>query len=92
MIVSTIIITVRYAPDATMEEAEDDKAEFQHEIEKQFLSSVGSKEDIHVDYSTAEVTTHSPDPSYIKHNHFGEMFKPDTCPACKAVQDGRQRD
>jgi len=56
VIVATIIITLRYAPDATMEEAEDDKAEFQHEIERQFLSSVGSKEDIHVDHCIAEVT------------------------------------
>lgn len=22
----------------------------------------------------------------VKHNHFGEVFMPDTCPACKAMQ------
>jgi hypothetical protein len=85
MIVSTIIITVKYANDATMEEAKDDEAEFQHEIERQFLRSVGSKEDIHVDYTTAEVTS---SPAKTSHSHFGEMFEPDTCPACRILQRG----
>lgn len=55
MIVVTIVITVRYASDSTMEVAEDDKAEFQHEIEKQFLRSVITKQDIHVNHSITEV-------------------------------------
>lgn len=92
MIVSTIHITVAYAPDATREEAEDDMAEFQHEIERQFLSSVADKRDIHVDHTIAEVTSPQGEPPRIPHNHFGEVFVPATCPACKAVQDGKQID
>jgi hypothetical protein len=33
---------------------------------------------------TIQVTRMKDEP--LKHNHFGEVFMPDTCPACKALQ------
>jgi len=50
MIIATIIITVKYAPDADMEEATNDKRGFEREIRNYFGHSIADPIDLHVDH------------------------------------------
>jgi len=46
-------------------------------------TSAGSIPGIFVDEDKAQVKLE------LQHNHFGEVFLPDTCPACEAMQNSK---
>lgn len=55
MITATVVIRVKYAPDADMEEAEDDKRDFDREFRNFFGSSIARWEDLSIEHTIAEV-------------------------------------
>lgn len=55
MIVATIIITMKYASDADMQEAEQDKQDFEQEFRRYFAPCVAQMEDIYIDHAILEV-------------------------------------
>jgi hypothetical protein len=55
MIEAKIVITVKYAPDADMEEATQDKKNLFLALIHSISNSIPSKEDLQIDYSLAEI-------------------------------------
>lgn len=55
MIRATITISVLYAPDADMKEAEEDKVEVEAILKDLFQSSIAEPKDLNIDYTIAEV-------------------------------------
>lgn len=56
MIRATVVISLVYAPDADMQEALEDKEDFETEFRRYFSTSLADMQDIHIDHTIVEVT------------------------------------